>query len=340
MSDFASALIDTGRRLLLAEPAGAAGEDACSQPDDNQSTHRSLRIGGLFIILFVTSLGLLVPLLTKSFGRIFFITRTFGAGVILATALIHILPDASGDLTNPCLKLSTEYPWAFAFAGIALLLTFLMEYSVGTFLRYRFGGSAHIKDGAHPEAVDLEAGSEVHQEKQEALRVLNATVASYTLEAGVILHSVFVGLAYGSSTDLNTIKALTVALGFHQGIEGISLGCTFIDAKYTRMKYLLLSMVYVVVTPIGIAIGLGIGNSYHEGSKTALGVQGTLNAVAAGILLYNGIADLMIPAFLGFGHSHGEPGVPSTSRPTWLTLLGFFSMFSGFALQSLIGKWA
>ncbi len=29
------------------------------------------------------------------------------AGVMLATALIHILADAAGDLSNPCLQLST-----------------------------------------------------------------------------------------------------------------------------------------------------------------------------------------------------------------------------------------
>lgn len=43
------------------------------------------------------------------------------------------------------------------------------------------------------------------------------------------------------------------------------------------------------------AIGLGIGNTYHEGSRAALGTQGTLNAVSAGILIYNGIVDLIIP---------------------------------------------
>ena len=32
------------------------------------------------------------------------------AGVILSTALIHILSDASGDLSNPCLQLSTGAP--------------------------------------------------------------------------------------------------------------------------------------------------------------------------------------------------------------------------------------
>lgn len=36
----------------------------------------------------------------------------------------------------------------------------------------------------------------------------------------------------------------------------------------------------------GAAIGLGVGNTYHEGSKAALGTQGTLDAIAGGILIY------------------------------------------------------
>ena len=37
-----------------------------------------------------------------------------------------------------------------------------------------------------------------------------------------------------------------------QGIEGISLGCTFLDAKFSIFKYILLGVFYVIVTPIGI----------------------------------------------------------------------------------------
>mmetsp|Transcript_6161 Transcript_6161/g.17686 ORF Transcript_6161/g.17686 Transcript_6161/m.17686 type:complete len:335 (-) Transcript_6161:2519-3523(-) len=325
-------------RILLQE--GEVVEDECAQPNDDQSAHRSLRIGGLFIIMAVTSCGLIIPLISKGYSSLFFLARTFGAGVILSTALIHILPDAAGDLSNPCLRLSTEYPWAFAIAGMVLMMTFAMEYCIGTYLRHRYGGSAPITHGAHAEASDIEAIKHDDPEKVEARRLLNATVASYTLEAGVILHSIFVGLAYGASTDLNTIRALTIALGFHQGIEGISLGCTFIDAKYGRLKYFLFAAAYVIVTPIGIAIGLGIGNTYHEGSRAALGTQGTLNAVSAGILIYNGIVDLIIPAFLGHGHAHGDTAAPTTVRPSWLTAAGFFSLVLGYCVQSLIGKWA
>ncbi len=39
---------------------------------------------------------------------------------------------------------------------------------------------------------------------------------SYTLEAGIIFHSIFIGIGYGASTDLNIIRPLTIALAFHQ----------------------------------------------------------------------------------------------------------------------------
>jgi hypothetical protein len=37
-----------------------------------------------------------------------------------------------------------------------------------------------------------------------------------------------------------------------QGIEGISLACTFLDAGYGRLKYALFSAVFILITPIGI----------------------------------------------------------------------------------------
>lgn len=47
-------------------------------------------MGGLFIIMFVSSLGILVPLIGRRFESALFVARAFGAGVILATALVHV----------------------------------------------------------------------------------------------------------------------------------------------------------------------------------------------------------------------------------------------------------
>lgn len=47
-----------------------------------QSQHLGLRVGGLFIILFVTSLGVLIPLVGKRFDSALFLARAFGAGAV------------------------------------------------------------------------------------------------------------------------------------------------------------------------------------------------------------------------------------------------------------------
>ena len=45
-------------------------------------------------------------------------------------------------------------------------------------------------------------------------------------------------------------------------MEGIALGVLLINAGYNKLKYLCLAGAYIVVTPIGIAIGIGVNSSY------------------------------------------------------------------------------
>ena len=54
-------------------------------------------------------------------------------------------------------------------------------------------------------------------------------------EAGIIIHSIFVGIAYGASTDYGVIRALTIALGFHQ-VQGFS--CTMTGQNGTLLGML------------------------------------------------------------------------------------------------------
>lgn len=41
-------------------------------------------------------------------------------------------------------------------------------------------------------------------------------------ETGIIIHSIIIGIAYGAETDYGVIRALTVALGFHQVCSAVS----------------------------------------------------------------------------------------------------------------------
>ena len=50
-----------------------------------------------------------------------------------------MLGDAAGILADPCLGLSSDYPWAFVFATAATLFTFCLEYFLQRYFRYRLG---------------------------------------------------------------------------------------------------------------------------------------------------------------------------------------------------------
>ena len=82
------------------------------------------------------------------------------------------------------------------------------------------------------------------------------------------------GIALGVTVDkCGQAVALTVALVFHQGLEGIGLGSAIVKACFTTGKAVAMVVTYAVMTPLGIAIGMALAGSYDPESTTALGVQ-------------------------------------------------------------------
>lgn len=290
-----------------------------------------LRLGALFGILAVSSIGVFLPLFTYTakLNRAYFLVRAFAAGVVLVTGFVHVLGDAIPLLSDPCLGLSTTYPWALVFASFSAMLAFTLEWSLNQYFTGKLGSTESTSDIAAA-SVELGVGSEELSEKQRTKRRLEYTVISTTFEAGVIFHSIFIGVTIGISSSSDTVRSLMVALMFHQMCEGLALGVTFVKAEYSVLKYCLLGLLFLVITPLGIGIGMGVGNSYSAESKAALGFEGGFDSLSAGILIYNGLVDLIVPTF-------SREELPSQ---TWLQGLGFICMFAGGAIMSLIAKWA
>ena len=55
-----------------------------------------------------------------------------------------------------------------------------------------------------------------------------------------------------------------------QGFEGLALGSAFLRAKFSMLKYFTFLAVFVCITPIGLIIGICMGNSYNENSRVRL----------------------------------------------------------------------
>ncbi|KAJ9632306.1 high-affinity Zn(2+) transporter zrt1 [Taxawa tesnikishii (nom. ined.)] len=158
-------------------------------------------------------------------------------------------------------------------------------------------------------------------------------MAFFIMEAGIILHSVFIGLNFGVADD--EWKILYPVLIFHQSFEGLGIGARMSAIPFpkdlTNWLPWVLCVAYGLTTPIAIAVGLGVRTTYNSGGMTALVVSGVADAVSAGILLYNGLVELLARDFL-FD--------PEKRRDFKRLCFMAFCVLLGAAIMSLLGKWA
>ncbi|TVU02024.1 hypothetical protein EJB05_52488, partial [Eragrostis curvula] len=331
---------------------------------------RTLKIAAFFSILVCGALGCCLPVLgrrvpaLRAEGDVFFLIKAFAAGVILATGFIHILPDAFEKLAADCLGAPwTEFPFAGFGAMVGAIGTLVVDtLATGYFTRAQLSSKNAAESSAAVADVEKQIGrsaadgagerdGHVHvhthathghahgstalvaavgggeDEKENTMR---HRVISQVLELGIVVHSVIIGISLGASEDPSTIKPLVVALSFHQMFEGMGLGGCIVQAKFNARSIATMVLFFCLTTPVGILVGIGISSSYNETSPTALIVEGLLNSVAAGILIYMALVDLLAEDFM-------NPKVQSRGK---LQLGINVSMLVGAGLMSMLAKWA
>lgn len=181
-------------------------------------------------------------------------------------------------------------------------------------------------------STDLEAFSTDVSKAEFAAQLLNV----FVLEFGIIFHSFFIGLTLACAGD--EFVSLYIVLVFHQMFEGLGLGTRIatVDWKRTNSSKWtpwLLCSGFAITTPIAIAIGLGIRNSYPPNSRKALITNGVFDSISAGILVYTGLIELMAHEFLFGNEFKGPNGFKKM-------LYAYLIMILGAGLMALLGRWA
>ena len=122
------------------------------------------------------------------------------------------------------------------------------------------------------------------------------------LEAGILFHSIFIGMAVSVAQGTQFV-VLLIAICFHQTFEGFALGSriaalipVLFDA--TSPKPWLMALAYGATTPIGQAMGIFLHSLYDPASKVGLLMVGITNAVSSGLLLFAGLVQLIAEDFL------------------------------------------
>ncbi|KAJ4958646.1 hypothetical protein NE237_025757 [Protea cynaroides] len=375
---------------------GGTKSDGCR----NDSEALVLKMISIAAILTAGAVGVAIPLVGKkrkflrTDGNLFFTAKAFAAGVILATGFVHMLPDGSTALSDPCLP---ENPWShFPFSGfiamIASLVTLVFDFAGTQFYQRKQenrqmddqvdgssdtmsgiaivpvteraekdigekvfgeeeGGGMHIvgihahaahhrhnhplgQDGCegHVGGGSLHVHSHSHGfgDSDEEEGGVRHVVVSQILEFGIVSHSVIIGLSLGVSQSPCTIRPLIAALSFHQLFEGFALGGCISQARLSTVSATLMACFFAITTPAGIGLGTGLAYFYNPNSPRALVVEGILDSISAGILVYMALVDLIAADFL-------SKRMRCNVR---LQVLSYFALFLGAGLMSSLAIWA
>lgn len=141
------------------------------------------------------------------------------------------------------------------------------------------------------------SGHEAHVPDQDEQKRL--ILQCLLLEAGILFHSIFIGMALSVATG-PTFAIFLVAIAFHQSFEGLALGSRIAAIKFPRSspRPWLMVLAYGATTPIGQAIGLLVHNMYDPQSAAGLLIVGFMNAISSGMLLFAGLVQLLAEDFL------------------------------------------
>jgi len=278
---------------------------------------------GVAIIFLFSFTGTVLPILLKkkkylkidtvSFGSL----KIFGVGIIVGVAFIHML--IPGDQ----LLISENSPYFFReehphFCGALVIIgvTFahLIQVLTSHILQTRnikkkatksvnISGDVEEMPGI-PSALDIteskprnvSANEMIYLEVREfddEVDKREKQFVFYLVELSVVIHSILIGFAFGL-TSVDKIIPLTFALLFHQFFEGMAISTIFLEAKFTRIKpYLVMIAIYTLTLPLGAFIGIIVRESFNDDDPIAVGFQGSIVTIAAGILIYDSLANIL-----------------------------------------------
>ena len=123
-------------------------------------------------------------------------------------------------------------------------------------------------------------------------------------------------------------QAIQVFLGIaiHKGVIGLSLGIALVSTQTHFLLALVLILIFVVSSPIGIAVGLSLSH-LTESTETVI-ARAVLQALACGTFIYITFLELI-------GHEFANIH-PSTQKHRLMLVLACllgFSLFAGLAFM-------
>lgn len=172
-----------------------------------------------------------------------------------------------------------------------------------------------------------------------------------TLFVVILFHQMFEGLALGTriaTVGANNYQYDSAALsGAESDVDKVINTSSALEQSSTTSsntplvlsmkKKLGLASLFAFVTPLGMAIGIGVLSKFNGNDKSTIIAIGTLDALSSGILIWVGLVEMWAADWMvGI---HGQKAELADANLATVALAGF-GLVSGMILMSVLGKWA
>ena len=287
----------------------------------------------IFIIIMIFSAGLAGCLIISckklqqsekflSFGN------CFAAGIFLLVGVVHLLGESQENFVE---ALGEEIPLGYivAMGGYSLILM------VENVLLGGHNHSMHDEDevsrindkssiplGVASQAPfngDFQPGNPDHECDNQDCVVTTPPkknvdmMPAFVLTCALVIHSVLEGVAAGIITSETNLVILCVAILIHNIPAAFSLGVKL--AKLNNLWRFFLMAAFVISSPLGIAIGIGISELNYPI------IQAIFLALSAGTFIYIGCTEILPEQF-------------HEKQNKWLKFSGFLTGFAPLAILS------
>ncbi|RHY26334.1 hypothetical protein DYB32_007733 [Aphanomyces invadans] len=352
----AVAVLAHGDHMPEEEVAEAA--TTCGAINDSSEYDQSIHIAAIFVVFGVSIVGSMVPVLSsylsclKSSRTVLSLLNSFGFGVVIATAFIHMIPPAVDTLNDPCLDvgysglaMALVVATVFTMQALETELVLLLDSPPSNGHVDRESGLAVLKSrqsrGSTPSMLGVHLNDNDQHNHHHHHHHAHSSGGSndnmrkkinvLIFEIGVAIHSVIIGLNLGVATG-PSFSTLLVAISFHQFFEGVAVGSSAVTAFSNIRTSIMTAIGFSFTTPLGIALGVAINSTYSETSTTSLWTRGVLDAIAGGILVYTGIVELLTYQYTINSEFHSKSG--------GLRSLHYLFLWLGAAAMAIVGYWA
>jgi len=134
------------------------------------------------------------------------------------------------------------------------------------------------------------------------------------------VHSILEGMAVGSERRWEKVFILTGALSLHKTLLALALGVKIVEEGQSVGMHLRSVIFFALSSPIGVAIGVGIGFLKEDPHTKAL-IEGLIQSVATGTFLYIAFCEII---------------TPELNKPDLSPLLKVLFLAAGFAVMACV----